>query len=319
MLICKNATLENEVHSQSYYLLEMNRRGEVSVLFTLKNVLPRYVKPADTLVLVGTLKDSDSFQYSYELINAEIVNYWRDNLGKCICKKQSCKHVCSKECPIYLNDLGFNEFEQNNFSSAEELFEEAITIAPYYTEAQFNLGRVYYKQRKYKEASVAHRYAYKDYNKNETCIYELTISLSELGKIKDAEDILNESKAYISSKTDEELIEYISHCKNRSIRKIRLTDEEYDVLSEKDFDQFWEEVIREKRSMYINKPFDYDEDLFEIISNRLRFLVKPMGGIRSSAGITSKRKMLIEDGVKDAHNLCVFDLILEYEHRYVKY
>lgn len=305
-------------------IVQYSMRGTMSVAVELLEPLPEYVVKAPVLerqpiILRGILDETTTPYHEYVLKNAEYQGYWRNETGKVLCLKESCEHKCSKDCPIHLNKLGKEKYDEYNRDEAIELFKRAVFLTPDFAEAWCNLGYAYLDSQKYKDAYESFCEAEKYNPTNERTMYGEIVSLSKVGRQKEAQDLLGKYKTLFPSKSSETLSKIISNNLSKAQIKPQITDDEYArLLSDKGFDEFWKTLVEEKESTFATQPCKYTGEFYRRRCERLEWFVSADVG-RKSERLLRLRKALVEDKVQNADSMLLFDVIDEYESRYIRY
>ena len=145
------------------------------------------------------------------------------------------------------------------------------------------------------------------------------LSLSKVGRQKEAQDLLGKYKTLFPSKSSETLSKIISNNLSKAQIKPQITDDEYArLLSDKGFDEFWKTLVEEKESTFATQPCKYTGEFYRRRCERLEWFVSADVG-RKSERLLRLRKALVEDKVQNADSMLLFDVIDEYESRYIRY
>jgi tetratricopeptide (TPR) repeat protein len=298
-------------------------RGEICVAVDLIKPLPEYIIKARTdkrhpIILRGTLCISKDPYQKYLLKNAEYQGYWRDDFGKIRCLDESCEHVCSNNCPIYLNKCGKEKYNSYNHDEAIELLKRAVFLAPDYADAWCNLGYAYLTPQHIKESYEAFCEADKYSPNNQKIMKGEIIVLSKIGRHKEAQELLDKYNMLFSDKDSSNLATMISEDLSKKEEKPRITDEEYaKILIEKGFDAFWETLIEEKERSFASTSCEYKGKAYTNRCEHLKWALSLyIGGHEKGAEIIRLRKRLLQDNVKGAESMLLFDVIDEYEGKY---
>lgn len=303
---------------------QYSMRGTMSVAVELIEPLPDYVVKAPALerqpiILRGILDETTTPYHEYVLKNAEYQGYWRDETGKVRCGKESCEHKCSKDCPIQLNKLGKEKYNEYNRDEAIALFNRAVFLTPDFAEAWCNLGYAYLDFQKYKDAYESFCKADKYGPNNERTMYGEIVSLSKVGRQKEAQDLLGKYKRLFPGKGSDTLSKIISSNLSKAQMKPRITDDEYArLLAEKGFDEFWKTLVEEKESTFATQSCKYTGEFYRKRCERLKWFVSADVG-RKRERLLRLRQALVEDKVQNADSMLLFDVIDEYESRYIRY
>ena len=68
---------------------------------------------------------------------------WRNNQGKIRCRGDSCKQNCDDRCPIYLNTLGLELIQSEEYEEAILVYKKALDIAPDFSDVWNNMAMCY--------------------------------------------------------------------------------------------------------------------------------------------------------------------------------
>lgn len=303
---------------------EYSIRGDMTVAVELAEPLPDYVVNATVferqpIILRGILDETTKPYHEYVLKNAEYQGYWRDDAGKIRCTKGSCERECSKDCPIYLNKFGKEKYDEYNRDEAVELFRRAVFLAPDFAEAWRNLGYAYLDSQKYNDAYESFCEAEKYGPNDERTMYGEIVSLSKVGRQKEAQDLLGKYKRLFPNKDAGTLSSIISGNLSKAQIKPRITDDEYaKLLVEKGFNEFWKILIEEKESTFATKSCKYTGETYRRRCEHLKWFVSVDVG-KDGERLLRFRKTLVDDKVSDANSMLLFDVIDEYESRYIQY
>ena len=303
---------------------QYSMRGDKSVAVELAEPLPVYVVNATVferqpIILRGILVKAVEPYHEYVLKNAEYQGYWRDETGKVRCTGDSCEHKCSRDCPIYLNKLGKEKYDEYNREEAIELFKRAVFLVPDFAEAWCNLGYAYLDSQKYIDAYESFCEAEKYGPNNERTMYGEIVSLSKVGRLKDAQDLLEKYKRLFPSKDSGTLSNMIRGNLSKAQTTPRITDEEYvELFVKKGFNEFWKALVEEKESTFATKSCKYTGDAYRRRCERLKWFVSTDVG-KNGERLLRFRKTLADDNVSNANCMLLFDVIDEYESRYIRY
>lgn len=305
-------------------LFEGSRRSSIDVGVELAAPLPDYVVKCYALdrqpiVLRGILTEKLKPFHEYVLTNAVYQGYWRNEIGQIRCSKESCTHKCSNDCPIHLTKLGKEKYDEYNREEAVELFKRAVFFAPDFSEAWCNLGYAYLDSQRHTDAYEAFCEAEKYYPDHERILYGKIISLSKVGRYKEATDLLEMFKNLFPKSNSTTLSNVINGNIESFNSQRDLNDAEHAaLLSERGFDTFWKNLIAEKERTFATKVCKYTGSTYRLRCEQLeRFFRSDLGC--NSKKLLNYRKALLEDQVCDADVMILFDVLDEYEHQYVRY
>lgn len=90
------------------------------------------------------------------------------------------------------------------------------------------------------------------------------------------------------------------------------------LLVEKGFDEFWKTLIEEKERTFATKSCKYTGETYRRRCEHLEWFVSVDVG-RNGDRLRRYRKTLLEDKVSDADLMLLFEVIDEYERRYIRY
>ena len=308
-------------------IIQYSRRRDMSVAVELTEPLPDYVvnkpvlnrQPLQPIILRGVLEERTTPYHEFVLKYAEYEGYWRDETGKIRCLNDSCGHECSKDCPIYLNKLGKQKYDEYNRDEAIDLFKRAVFLTPDFAEAWRNLGYAYLDSQQYNDAYEAFCEANMYDRPNERTMYGEIVSLSKVGRHKEAQDFLDKYKMLFPDKDSGTLSNIIRENLSKAQEKPRITDDEYvALLAEKGFDEFWKALVEEKERSFSTKTCRYTGDTYRKRCEHLEWLARLDVGNHCEK-LFCYRKALVDDEVSDANSMLLFDAIDEYERRYVRY
>jgi len=111
---------------------------------------------------------------------------WRDKKGNIVCPGDDCPAACDDKCPIWLNTMGLQLLQLNEFEKAIETFKKAIELADDFVDVQNNLGTAYGMSNQHKEAYEAFKKAYEMRPKYAKALNGLIVSEIHLGRLDDA-------------------------------------------------------------------------------------------------------------------------------------
>jgi hypothetical protein len=98
-----------------------------------------------------------------------------------------------------------------------------------------------------------------------------------------------------------------------------MTDNEYiKVFIEKGFDAFWKMVIEEKERTFTTKVCEYTGSAYAARCQQLQWFVS-VDIDKKGQKLLHYRKTLIRDNINGAEKMILFNVIDEYERRYIKY
>lgn len=303
---------------------QYSMRGERSVSVELLEPLPEYVVNCPVgerqpIIMRGILYEITNPYHEFVLRNAEYQGYWRDEEGRICCDKESCGHKCSKDCPIYLNKLGKEKYDEYNRDEAIELFNRAVFLAPDFAEAWSNLGYAYLDSQKYNDAYEAFCEAEEYGPNNERTMYGEIVSFSKVGRQKEARVLFEKYKRLFPEENAETLSNIIGGNLPKLQLKPQLTDDEYvRLLVEKGFEEFWKALLAEKELTFVTESCKYTGKMYGKRCERLKEFV--CADVRMNRErLLRFRKALADDNVQNANSMLLFDAIDEYERRYIKY
>ena len=303
---------------------QYSMRGDMSVAVELAKPLPDYVVNARSekrqpIILRGILCVSTGTYEKYVLKGAELQGYWRDANGSVRCIKTICQHTCNNDCPIHLNDCGKIKFDAYNLNEAVELLQRAVFLAPDYAEAWCNLGYAYLSLQQYDEAYESFCEAEKYAPNGEYALQGEIITLAKIGRIKDAQEKLETYQKLFADRDSSSLSRIIAENKPKNEQQLRVTDEEYvSLLKEQGFDVFWETLIAEKERTFATEACKYTGASYSRRCDRLRWFASVDIG-KNGSKLMHYRQTLIRDNISGADSMLLFDVIDEYEIRYIKY
>jgi tetratricopeptide (TPR) repeat protein len=303
---------------------QYSMRGDMSVAVELTQPLPDYVVNASSgerqpIILRGTLCASTGTYERYVLKEAELQGYWRDTTGKVRCDKSTCRYMCSNDCPIHLNNCGKIKYDAYNLNKAVELLQRAVFLAPDYAEAWCNLGSAYLSLQQYNDAYESFCEAGKYAPNSEQTLQGEIITLAKIGRIKDAQEQLVKYQKLFADRDLSSLSRIISDNLPTNEQKLMLTDDEYvRLLNEEGFDIFWNMLIEEKERTFVTEACQYTGASYSRRCDHLRWFASVDIG-RNGSKLKHYRQTLLRDGVSGADSMLLFDVIDEYEIRYIKY
>jgi tetratricopeptide (TPR) repeat protein len=299
-------------------------RGTRSVMVELAHPLPDYVINASSdkrqpIILRGILERSIGTYEKYVLKEAVLQDYWRDQVGRIICDKKACQQVCSKDCPIYLNNCGKDKYNEYSWSEAIALLKRAVFLAPDYSDAWRNLGYAHLNSQQYTDSYESFCEAEKNATNNEQTMHGKIISLAKIGRYKEAQDMLVKYQNLFPNKDSSNLTRIVSEELSKVEEKAAMTDNEYlKVFIEKGFDAFWKMVIEEKERTFTTKVCEYTGSAYAARCQQLQWFVS-VDIDKKGQKLLHYRKTLIRDNINGAEKMILFNVIDEYERRYIKY
>lgn len=305
-------------------LSQYSLRGDRIIDVELEEPLPDYVVnntvfERQPIILRGILEKSTDSYHEYVLKNAEYQGYWRDEKGEICCTMDCCAHDCTEDCPIYLNKLGKEKYDEYNRDEAILSFKRAVFLAPDFAEAWCNLGYAYLDSQKYKDAYESFCESEKYKPNNARIMYGAIVSLSKVGRQKEAQDLLEKYQRLFPNKNSETLSKIINNNLLKTQIKSRITDEEYvKLLVNKGFDEFWETIVEEKELTFATQSYKYTGESYRKRCEKLEWFISVYVGEKSEK-LFDLRQTLIKDNVQNADSLLLFDVIDEYESRYIIY
>lgn len=303
----------------SYY----SRRSSMSVSVELLKPLPEYIvnapsKDRQLIILRGTLGETASYP-QYVLRNSEYQGYWRNEIGEVRCIKSVCGHECDENCPIHLDRLGKAKCDEYDRDAAIELFKRAVFLAPDFSDAWCDLGYAYLEAQKHSEAYEAFSESEKHNAGSERTMYGEIVALSKVGRQKEAQDLFEKYKRLFPNKNPATLSNIIGRNLSNLQAVPQISDSEYaKLLTEKGFDEFWKTLVAEKERTFATQPCKYTGAAYRIRCNRLEQFISIEIGFDKTRWLHF-RKTLIEDNIEDAESMLLFDVIDEYERRYMIY
>lgn len=178
---------------------------------------------------------------------------------------------------------------------------------------------MYLDSKKHYDAYEAFFEADKYAPNNERVMYGEIVSLSNVGRLKEARILLGRYQELFPDQSPESLSNLISEKLSKLQKKPRITDEEYVALAfEKGFNEFWKNLIEEKERTFAFEACEYTGNRYRKRCGQLEYLVKScING--DSKRILQFRQALINENVDDANSMLMFDVIKEYEKRFIRY
>lgn len=312
---------------------QFSGRRDINVTAELLTPLPDYVMNDSShcklrVVLRGVLqKPTGSNQNplislinpNYVLKDAEYIDYWRNENGELGCTKDACQYACSMDCPIHLNVLGKEKCDVNEWFIAIAFLKRSVFIAPDYADAWRNLGYAYMNLQQYNDAYEAFSESDTYLPNNERTIYGKIVSLTNIGRYKDAENILERYQRLFPVYNSSNLSNMISERMSKTKEISRISDEEYfEIYIEKGFDELWKMIIEEKESSFATTECTYTGSSYSKRCARLEWFASVSVGSNGEK-IKSYREALLRDGVEGAEEMLMFDVIDAYERKYIRY
>lgn len=305
-------------------LCQFTLRGSIEIAIELTEPLPDYIvnshkKEVKTIIFRGILSQTEEPYRKFVLKSAEYQGYWRDNNGTVRCLGNSCGHICSMDCPIYLNKLGKGKYDEYNRDEAIRLFKRSVFLAPYYALPWRNLGYTYLGMSQYNDAYEAFFNADKLAPNEEKAMYGHILSLAKIGRLKDAQDLLAKYRKLFPNKDCTILVNIITDNLSKLRPKPPITDAEYaDLYTNKGWDEFWKIVLEEKEHSFATQQCDYTGDRFRkrsvLLKSEVRTIIDGKG-----EELLRMRNTLIRDNVKNADTMLMFDVIDNYVRNYIRF
>ena len=107
---------------------------------------------------------------------------WRNEDGQIVCPGSSCPQDCGHDCPIYINTDAAMLMMNKNYTTAIELYEKAVKIAPDFYDAWNNMGGCYGGKGDYEKAYDCYLKASECNPNKPNPVYGLALSTRDLGK-----------------------------------------------------------------------------------------------------------------------------------------
>lgn len=304
-------------------LVEYSSRSEARILVELEKPLPDYIVATKAyerypIVMRGIIQKERGTLTEYTLKQGVYYGYWRDDTGRVVCVPGQCKQECSLDCPIFANRMGEEQSQLRNFSDAKELFQKALKIASDYWLPWCNLGQLHLREEKYEDAFEAFHTANKLWPNEEKCLYGLVISLAKINRLKEAEDYLFQYQEMFPTSAGAELQRIVLDCADKKADRSKLSDEQYVQLFYDDYEEFWNLIHQEKESTFATIPCKYDGAIYRTRCEHLKRMTRMLTHGKGEE-LLRMRQVLISDAIPNAKEMCMFDVIDEYERRYIKY
>ena len=133
--------------------------------------------------------------------------YWRADNGSVRCLFDDCPAICNMDCPIYLQTLGLESFERNDFKEAIDLLTQSVTKEPSFGDAWNNLAMCYGTIGDHQKAFECYQKAY-DLRKKSNSLYGMAVASKHLKQYSAA---LNYAKMYMETYgTDQQILAVVA-------------------------------------------------------------------------------------------------------------